>query len=248
VWRRQWRARILAPLHRFNPDLILVSAGFDGHRCDEVNYGFLGLDDADYAWVTREIVKVANSCCHGRVVSVLEGGYRIHGKLVSPFGRSVAAHVRELAHATHEPWTPQDAAFESRKEGEAMEREARAREEEYQAWVARRTAQLEEVRQQELAQAQAAAAAVAAPAAPAAADAADAAPVAIAPAVAAAPPAAPVAAAPGAAAAAPAAGGGRRKRRRGAAPVDYVALNAQLDAEASQPAAKRPNTNEGPQQ
>merc|ERR1719223_2581144 len=50
----------------------------------------------DYEWLTTQIVKVANSCCNGRVVSVLEGGYKIHGGIVSPFARSVAAHVRAL--------------------------------------------------------------------------------------------------------------------------------------------------------
>ena len=41
-------------------------------------------------------MKVANACCEGRVVSVLEGGYKIHGGIVSPFARSVASHVRGL--------------------------------------------------------------------------------------------------------------------------------------------------------
>ena len=42
------------------------------------------------------IFKVANKCCQGRLVSVLEGGYRIQGGIVSAFGRSVAGHVRAL--------------------------------------------------------------------------------------------------------------------------------------------------------
>ena len=41
-------------------------------------------------------VQVANRCCQGRIVSVLEGGYRIRGGLVSAFARSVAAHVAGL--------------------------------------------------------------------------------------------------------------------------------------------------------
>ena len=40
---------------------------------------------------------MANACCPGRVVSALEGGYRIHGGIVSPFARSVAAHVRAMS-------------------------------------------------------------------------------------------------------------------------------------------------------
>ena len=46
--------------------------------------------------------QVANRCCRGRVVSVLEGGYRIQGACVSAFARSVAAHVRALQEANHQ--------------------------------------------------------------------------------------------------------------------------------------------------
>lgn len=41
-------------------------------------------------------IKVANKCCNGRMVSVLEGGYRVQGGIVSAFGRSVAGHVRAM--------------------------------------------------------------------------------------------------------------------------------------------------------
>ena len=74
-----------------------MSAGFDGHKKDDLNLGYLGITEPDYEWLTRELVKVANSCCDGRIVSALEGGYRIQGRIVSAFGRSVAAHVRALA-------------------------------------------------------------------------------------------------------------------------------------------------------
>lgn len=49
--------------------------------------------EEDYEWITRHLIRIANTFCHGRVVSVLEGGYRIQGGLVSAFARSVAAHV-----------------------------------------------------------------------------------------------------------------------------------------------------------
>ena len=45
----------------------------------------------------RARAQVANACCQGRLVSVLEGGYRIQGGPVSAFARSVAAHVHALA-------------------------------------------------------------------------------------------------------------------------------------------------------
>lgn len=83
---RQWLPRLRA--HR--PQLILVSAGFDAHREDDMAQ--LGLVEADYAWMTERLMEVAGECAEGRVVSMLEGGYNL-----SALGRSVVAHVRALA-------------------------------------------------------------------------------------------------------------------------------------------------------
>ncbi|WP_291014817.1 histone deacetylase family protein [Hydrogenophaga sp.] len=79
----------LPALDAFAPQLIYISAGFDAHREDDM--GNLGLVEADYEWVTRQLMRVANQYCQGRVVSCLEGGY-----VLSPLARSVAAHVRVL--------------------------------------------------------------------------------------------------------------------------------------------------------
>lgn len=73
----------------FHPDLVLVSAGFDAHRDDPL--GGLMWGEADFAWITHAICDLAQECCGGRVVSVLEGGYDL-GALAA----SVAAHVRVL--------------------------------------------------------------------------------------------------------------------------------------------------------
>src|SRR5437660_8080167 len=81
--------RWLPALDEHRPELILISAGFDAHREDPL--ANLELTEADYAWVTREIAKVAAKHAEGRVVSSLEGGYAL-----SALGRSVAEHVREL--------------------------------------------------------------------------------------------------------------------------------------------------------
>ena len=54
-------------------------------------------------------MQVANRCCQGRIVSVLEGGYRIQGGIVSAFARSVAAHVDALK-ATNQQVLPPEAA------------------------------------------------------------------------------------------------------------------------------------------
>jgi acetoin utilization deacetylase AcuC-like enzyme len=80
----------------------MISAGFDAHRKDDVNCGYVGLDDHDFHWVTDAIVQVANKHCPGRIVSVLEGGYRIQGGVVSAFARSAAAHVSALAQPSHQ--------------------------------------------------------------------------------------------------------------------------------------------------
>ena len=81
--------RWMPALEAFAPQLIYVSAGFDGHREDDM--GNLGLIEADYEWVTQRILAVARRHCQGRVISCLEGGYAL-----SALARSAAAHVRVL--------------------------------------------------------------------------------------------------------------------------------------------------------
>lgn len=80
----------LPRLHDFQPEMIFISAGFDAHREDDM--ASLGLVESDYAWVTTQIKHVAAQTAHGRIVSMLEGGYAL-----SALGRSVAAHLRVLA-------------------------------------------------------------------------------------------------------------------------------------------------------
>jgi len=211
-WRRAWRDKILPAVVKFDPDLILVSAGFDAHRKDDINFRYIGVTERDYEWLTHQIVTVANRCCPGKVVSVLEGGYRIQGGPVSAFSRSVAAHVKALAELGGGVWDGKEAAWERERERLKREKEAKARAEALAA------------AEQEAAAREAAAAAaggggteemegvvVAAPAA-----------------------------APAAAAKNKDSdgdeeeeAGGRSKRRRRGGGIDYVALNAKLEAEAA---------------
>lgn len=86
VVTNQW----LPALHAFKPELVLVSAGFDAHRDDDL--GQLGLVEADYAWITTQLVAVAKAHAGGRIVSCLEGGYDLRA-----LANSVEAHVRVLA-------------------------------------------------------------------------------------------------------------------------------------------------------
>ena len=81
--------RWLPALDAFRPEMVFISAGFDAHREDDM--ANLGWVEADYAWVTREVLGVAERHANGRVVSLLEGGYNL-----SALARSVAAHLKVL--------------------------------------------------------------------------------------------------------------------------------------------------------
>lgn len=83
---------VLPALEEFEPELLLVSAGFDAHALDPLAQLELGADD--FAWVTRELLAVAERTCGGRVVSALEGGYDMTG-----LAEGCSAHVRELMQA-----------------------------------------------------------------------------------------------------------------------------------------------------
>ena len=80
----------LPALHDFQPEMIFISAGFDAHREDDL--GGMALVEADYAWLTQQIMAIAKQYAGGRIVSCLEGGYNL-----SALGRSVVAHVKVLA-------------------------------------------------------------------------------------------------------------------------------------------------------
>ncbi len=80
---------ILPQLRKFDPELIIVSAGFDAHYRDPL--ASLNLKADDFGWVTRKLMDVADNSAGGRIVSVLEGGYDLQG-----LQESVAAHVSAL--------------------------------------------------------------------------------------------------------------------------------------------------------
>jgi acetoin utilization deacetylase AcuC-like enzyme len=88
--RETIQAMWLPELERFKPQMIFISAGFDAHREDDL--GQMGLVEADYEWITQQMVAVARKHAQGRIVSCLEGGYNL-----SALARSVAAHLRVLA-------------------------------------------------------------------------------------------------------------------------------------------------------
>jgi acetoin utilization deacetylase AcuC-like enzyme/formylglycine-generating enzyme required for sulfatase activity len=73
----------------FDPDFVLVSAGFDAHKDDPL--GGMNITANGYAEMTKIVKDIAKKCCDGRLVSVLEGGYSLEG-----LAESVDAHVSVL--------------------------------------------------------------------------------------------------------------------------------------------------------
>ena len=88
-FRAAMEERILPAIDAHAPELILVSAGFDAHARDPL--ANLNLREADFAWATRALCRLAERHARGRVVSTLEGGYDL-----TALAASVAAHVRVL--------------------------------------------------------------------------------------------------------------------------------------------------------
>ena len=88
-FKQAFEQAILPRLREFKPDLVVISAGFDAHTRDPL--ANLNLVEADFAWVTKKLMEIADASADGRIVSMLEGGYDLQG-----LSRSVAAHVTAL--------------------------------------------------------------------------------------------------------------------------------------------------------
>ena len=89
VVRAQWLPRLAS----FRPQMIFFAAGFDAHRNDDL--GHLNLTEADYEWITKKIMLIANRHSQGRIVSVLEGGYKL-----TSLAKSAKAHIACLVKAS----------------------------------------------------------------------------------------------------------------------------------------------------
>ncbi len=89
AFRRAWSERLLPEVDAFKPQLVLISAGFDAHRLDPL--AGLMLEADDYAWITTELVALADRHAQGRIVSTLEGGYSL-----TAMRECSLAHVRAL--------------------------------------------------------------------------------------------------------------------------------------------------------
>ncbi len=95
AFRAAMSDHVLPRLDDFRPDLVLVSAGFDAHRDDPL--GEIELVEADFAWITLELMELAERHCGGRLVSLLEGGYGLRG-----LAGSTAVHVQALMRGGNE--------------------------------------------------------------------------------------------------------------------------------------------------
>jgi len=89
AFRTAWEHLGLPAVQRFRPDLVILSAGFDGHERDPLAQ--LQLTDEDYGWITAAARDLAERHCAGRMVSVLEGGYDLEA-----LASAATAHVQAL--------------------------------------------------------------------------------------------------------------------------------------------------------
>ncbi|MAH84254.1 MAG: acetoin utilization protein [Rhodospirillaceae bacterium TMED8] len=90
-FRKAYTEIIVPALRSFNPEIMIISAGFDAHIQDPLAQ--LNVKTEDYGWLTEELIDVAK-CCDGRIVSLLEGGYDLKA-----LRESVQAHVSVLLKA-----------------------------------------------------------------------------------------------------------------------------------------------------
>lgn len=82
--------RVVFPaLREYEPELLLISAGFDAHAADPL--ANLELTTEDFGWVTDKLCDIAETYCEGRIVSTLEGGYDLDA-----LAASTRAHLEAL--------------------------------------------------------------------------------------------------------------------------------------------------------
>ena len=88
-YRQAFTEVILPRARKFAPDAVLISAGFDAHFADPL--GSINLESQSYVWMTQAMMELADQCCDGRLISVLEGGYDL-----GALAESVSEHVNVL--------------------------------------------------------------------------------------------------------------------------------------------------------
>ena len=82
--------KLIPVIQKYNPDLIIISAGFDAHENDPLAQ--INLSTDCYGKMTQKLMEIANDVCNGRILSMLEGGYDY-----SALADSVQLHVETLS-------------------------------------------------------------------------------------------------------------------------------------------------------
>jgi acetoin utilization deacetylase AcuC-like enzyme len=91
-YQLMFRDVVVPVLRQFEPDLVMISAGFDAHADDPL--GGMRLATGAFGAMTRELRAVAEECCRGRIVAVTEGGYDL---------RALASSLNAAIDALHGP-------------------------------------------------------------------------------------------------------------------------------------------------
>jgi len=76
VYRRAFSEKIVPVTETFQPEFILISAGFDAHQADPLAH--INLTTPFFGEMTRIVKQLAADLCQNRLISVLEGGYDVH--------------------------------------------------------------------------------------------------------------------------------------------------------------------------
>jgi acetoin utilization deacetylase AcuC-like enzyme len=113
-----FREIVVPVTSRFNPELVIVSAGFDAHEEDPI--GGMRMSAAGFASLTSRVCEVADNCASGRVVLVTEGGYHLRA-----LAASLAASLAALEGSAHTEATPAAEEGDARR-GRLAVQQARA--------------------------------------------------------------------------------------------------------------------------
>ncbi len=91
-YREAFETLFLPAARAFDPQFVLISAGFDAHRDDPLAQ--INLETLSFEWLSREMTAFAKATCGGRLVSILEGGYDLDA-----LGDCASIHLRALLEA-----------------------------------------------------------------------------------------------------------------------------------------------------
>ena len=89
IYKNLFQEKIINQLKIQKPDFMIISAGFDAHSADPL--ANINLVEKDFSFITDQLKIIANNCCEGRLLSMLEGGYDINA-----LEQSILTHIKIL--------------------------------------------------------------------------------------------------------------------------------------------------------